>query len=76
MASGWTAPDLVAPKVKLLCCKRGRHRGRIGDKAADEKAAAILADLYPDREIVMLNIDAVGEVGGGIHCATHEQPKV
>ena len=44
--------------------------------AADAEAAELLADLYPGREIVMLNIDPVGEVGGGIHCATHEQPKV
>jgi agmatine deiminase len=40
------------------------------------KAARNPADLYPGREVVMLNIDPVGEVGGGIHCATHEQPKV
>ena len=47
-----------------------------GDKAADAETAEILASLYPGREIVLLNIDAVGEVGGGIHCTTHEQPKL
>ena len=26
------------------------------------------------REVVTLNVDALGEVGGGIHCATHEVP--
>ena len=25
--------------------------------------------------IEMLNIDAIGENGGGIHCATQQQPK-
>ena len=47
-----------------------------GDPEADAEAARILAELYPGREVVTLNIDPVGEVGGGIHCATHEQPKV
>lgn len=70
------SPDFVASYVNYYVCNGAVIAAEFGDKAADEKAAAILADLYPDREIVMLNIDAVGEVGGGIHCATHEQPKV
>lgn len=47
-----------------------------GDPDTDAQARAILAAAYPDREIVMLNTDPVGEVGGGIHCATQQQPKV
>jgi len=70
------SPDFVASYVNYYVCNGAVIAAEFGDKAADEKAAAILADLYPDREIVMLNIDTVGEVGGGIHCATHEQPKV
>ena len=42
---------------------------------ADEKARAILQQLYPDREVVSLNVDPLGEAGGGIHCATQQQPK-
>jgi len=34
----------------------------------------VLAALYPDREIVSLNVDPIGETGGGIHCATQQQP--
>ncbi|MCP5099681.1 MAG: agmatine deiminase family protein, partial [Chloroflexi bacterium] len=26
------------------------------------------------REVVTLNIDVLGEVGGGIHCATQQMP--
>lgn len=69
-------PDFVASYVNYYVCNGAVIAAEFGDRAADEQAGAILADLYPDREIVMLNIDAVGEVGGGIHCATHEQPKV
>lgn len=70
------SPDFVASYVNYYVCNGAVIAAEFGDKAADAEAAARLADLYPGREIVMLNIDAVGEVGGGIHCATHEQPKV
>jgi agmatine deiminase len=70
------SPDFVASYVNYYVCNGAVIAAAFGDKAADAEAAATLADLYPGREIVSLNIDAVGEVGGGIHCATHEQPKV
>lgn len=68
--------DFVASYVNYYVCNGAVIAAEFGDKAADAEAAAILADLYPGREIVTLNIDRLGEVGGGIHCATHEQPKV
>jgi agmatine deiminase len=46
-----------------------------GDDKADDEATRILGQLYPGREIVSINTDAVGEAGGGIHCATQQQPK-
>ena len=70
------SPTFVASYVNYYVCNGGVIAAEYGDKDADAEAAEILADLYPGREIVMLNIDAVGEVGGGVHCATHEQPKV
>jgi len=70
------SPDFVASYVNYYVCNGAVIAAEFGDEAADAEAAAVLADLYPGREIVMLNTDAVGEVGGGIHCATHEQPKV
>jgi agmatine deiminase len=70
------SPDFVASYVNYYVCNGAVIAAEFGDKAADAEAAEILASLYPGRDIIMLNIDAVGEVGGGIHCATHEQPKV
>lgn len=70
------SPDFVSSYVNYYVCNGAVIAAEFGDEAADAQAAASLADLYPGREIVTLNIDAVGEVGGGIHCATREQPKV
>ena len=68
--------DFVSSYVNYYVCNGAVIGAEFGDEAADAAAKDLLQQLYPDREIVMLNIDAVGEVGGGIHCATHEQPKV
>ncbi|MFE0646104.1 agmatine deiminase family protein [Streptomyces sp. NPDC058877] len=48
---------------------------RFGDRKADRRAAAVIGDLHPDREVVQLEIHAIAEGGGGIHCATQQQPK-
>ena len=47
---------------------------RLGDPAADERARDILRDLYPGRDVIMLDTGVLGELGGGIHCATQQQP--
>ncbi len=70
------APDFVSSYVNYYVCNGAVIAAEFGDREADAEAAEILADLYPGREVVTLNIDNVGQVGGGIHCATHEQPKV
>ena len=45
-----------------------------GDANADAEAQLILGESYPGREIIALNIDAIAAGGGGIHCATQQQP--
>jgi agmatine deiminase len=47
-----------------------------GDRKADRKAKKILEELFPDRDIVQLNIDAIAAGGGGIHCTTQQEPAV
>ncbi|MEC4803138.1 MAG: agmatine deiminase family protein [Jaaginema sp. PMC 1079.18] len=46
-----------------------------GDRVADSKAKGVLQDLYPQRDIIQLNIDAIATGGGGIHCTTQQQPQ-
>ena len=67
--------DFVASYVNYYVCNGAVIASEFGDEATDQEAGEVLKLLYPGREIVMLNTDPVGEVGGGIHCATHEQPK-
>ena len=42
---------------------------------ADEKALAILADVYPGRRIVGVDARELFARGGGIHCITQQQPR-
>ncbi|WP_298226971.1 agmatine deiminase family protein [Gryllotalpicola sp.] len=45
-----------------------------GDRAADDRAAGILAEQYPGRRIVPLDARPLFARGGGIHCITQQQP--
>ncbi|MFD7073293.1 agmatine/peptidylarginine deiminase [Nocardioides sp. NPDC059952] len=45
-----------------------------GDRRADDRARGILQEHFPRRDIVPVNIDTIATGGGGIHCATHDQP--
>jgi agmatine deiminase len=67
--------DFVASYVNYYLCNGAVIAAQFGDDAADEKARSTLQSLYPDRKIMLLNVDPVGESGGGIHCATQQQPR-
>ena len=47
-----------------------------GDEAADAAARDLLGELFPDREVIQINIDGLAAGGGGIDCATQQQPKL
>lgn len=47
---------------------------QFGDSNADARARLTLQELYPDRDVRMINIDAIAAGGGGIHCATQQEP--
>lgn len=67
--------DFVSSYVNYYVCNGAIIGAEFGDDKADENARTILQQLYPGREIVSLNVDPLGEAGGGIHCATQQQPK-
>ena len=46
------------------------------DDPADDEARALLADAYPDRQIVQIDARPLFARGGGIHCITQQQPAV
>lgn len=68
--------DFVASYANYYVCNGAVIAAQFGDNEADEIASDALARHYPNREIITLNVDALGEVGGGIHCATQQMPKV
>jgi agmatine deiminase len=69
------ATDFVNSYANYYVCNGAVICAEFGDDKADDEAARILGQLYPGREIVSINTDAIGEAGGGIHCSTQQQPK-
>lgn len=68
--------DFVASYANYYACNGAVIAGQFGDSETDRIAADTLQQHYPDREIVLLNVDPLGEIGGGIHCATQQLPAV
>lgn len=69
-----TGDSFLSSYVNYYVCNGAVIAPEFGDAAADEAAAVVLRRLYPGRTIVQLNIDPVAAGGGGIHCATQQQP--
>jgi len=66
--------DFVASYANYYICNGAVILSQFGDRETDSEARAALRRHFPNREIVMLDTDPLGEIGGGIHCATHEVP--
>lgn len=66
--------DFVASYANYYACNGAIIAAEFGDPRTDERALAALSDHYSGREIVALNVDPLGELGGGIHCATQQMP--
>ena len=67
--------DFVASYVNYYVCNGAVVTAEFGDEESDEAACRALQDHYPGREVVSLNVDALGDIGGGIHCATQQMPR-
>ena len=66
--------DFLASYANFYVCNGAFIAPSYGDTVRDAEAAEILAEVFPGRDIVQIDADALGEVGGGIHCATQQQP--
>jgi agmatine deiminase len=62
--------------VNYYVCNGAVIAAQFGDAHADGAARETLADTFPGRAIEQLNIDNLGNGGGGIHCVTQQQPRV
>jgi agmatine deiminase len=67
--------DFAAGYINFYVVNGAVIAPEFGDAIADDKAKSTLQDLFPDRDIVQLNIDAIAAGGGGIHCTTQQQPR-
>lgn len=68
--------DFVASYANYYVCNGAVIAAQFGDKDTDAFAAEALSRHYPGREVITLNVDPLGELGGGIHCATQQMPRV
>lgn len=68
--------DFVASYANYYVCNGAVVAAQFGDVQTDEIAKAALEQYYPGREVVLLNVDPLGESGGGIHCATQQMPAI
>ena len=66
--------DFVASYANYYACNGAVIAAQFGDTEIDAIAKDALHRHYPEREIITLNVDALGKVGGGIHCATQQMP--
>ncbi len=68
--------DFVASYANYYVCNGAVITAQFGEPKTDILAQKTLRKHFPDREIIALNVDPLGEVGGGIHCATQQMPAV
>lgn len=66
--------DFAAGYINFFVCNGAVIAPEFGDKQADNRAKSTLQRLYPDRDVVLLDIDGIAAGGGGIHCATQQEP--
>jgi len=69
-----TGANFLATYLNYYVCNGAVIAPSFGDPRADDRASARLAELFPGRRVVQLDIDPVAAGGGGIHCATQQQP--
>ena len=66
--------EFAAGYVNFYVCNGAVITTQFGDSKADAHCKASMHELFPKREVVQLNVDAIAAGGGGIHCATQQQP--
>ncbi|MFF5446513.1 agmatine deiminase family protein [Streptomyces sp. NPDC012888] len=66
--------DFVSTYANFYIANDAVFMPRFGDRKADDRARGILREHFPGRDVVPVPIDTIAAGGGGIHCATHDQP--
>jgi agmatine deiminase len=66
--------DFAAGYINFYVCNGAVIAPEFGDPDTDNAARDTLQRLFPDRQVVALNIDGLAGGGGGIHCTTQQEP--
>ncbi|MEM9563329.1 MAG: agmatine deiminase family protein [Actinomycetota bacterium] len=66
--------EFLSSYVNYYVCNGAVIVPEFGDAVADGEAAELIGAYHPGREVVALAVDPVAAGGGGIHCATQQQP--
>lgn len=67
-------PNFVACYANYYVCNGAVICAQFGDASADAAAKATLRGLFPGYVIEQIDIDHIGNGGGGIHCVTQQEP--
>jgi agmatine deiminase len=67
--------SFAAGYINFYVCNGAVIAPEFGDAKADSATKATLQSLFPEREVVQLNIDGIAAGGGGIHCTTQQEPQ-
>lgn len=68
--------DFAAGYINFYVCNGAVIAPEFGDPRTDAAAKRELQRVFPEREVVQINIDGIAAGGGGIHCTTQQEPKV
>ncbi len=68
--------DFAAGYINFYVCNGAVIAPEFGDARTDAAAKRELQGVFPEREVVKINIDGIAAGGGGIHCTTQQEPKV
>ncbi len=69
-----TGDEFLSTYLNYYVCNDAVIAPQFGDRSADNAARSLLRRLFPGRDVVQLNVDPLAAGGGGIHCATQQQP--
>jgi agmatine deiminase len=72
---GWRLPVLPASYVNYVLVNHGVIVPKFRQKANDQRALAIIREVFPDREIVGIDCLDLVEEGGTLHCISQQQPE-
>jgi|HubBroStandDraft_6_1064221.scaffolds.fasta_scaffold00041_15 agmatine deiminase len=69
-----TNPNFCDCYINCYLANGGVVAARYGDRDSDELASRTLAQAYPERKVVQVQVDTLAGGGGSIHCATQQEP--